>query len=80
LKTEKSCTTLFTLSPKQKVGPRCVSNTLWADAEGTTYLGLTFDKWLTWKAHKEQAKSKTKRSFSPSENLQAPHMEPVRTY
>jgi hypothetical protein len=28
LKTEKSCTTLFTLSPKQKVGPRCVSNTL----------------------------------------------------
>jgi hypothetical protein len=48
--TEKSCTTLFTLSPKQKAGPIRLSNTLLADAEEATYLGVTFDKRLTWKA------------------------------
>jgi hypothetical protein len=49
--TDKSCTTLFTLSPKQKAGTIKVSGTTLTEVEEATYLGVTFDKRLTWKPH-----------------------------
>ena len=45
---EKSSTTLFTLSTKQKAGPINLGNTTLKNEEEVTYLGVTFDKKQTW--------------------------------
>ena len=62
--TEKSCTTLFSLSPKQKAGAIKVCNTILAEVEEATYLGVTFDKRLTWKTHIANAESKARKRLS----------------
>ncbi len=47
--TEKSSTTLFTLSSKQKASTINISCTHLTHMEEATYLGVTFDRRLTWK-------------------------------
>ncbi len=49
--TEKSSTTLFTLSTKQKASTMNICGTPLTRMEEATYLGVTFDRRLTWKPH-----------------------------
>ena len=48
---EKSSTTLFALSNKQKAGTIKVGETRLKMNEKLTYLGVTYDKRQTWKSH-----------------------------
>lgn len=48
---EKSSTTLFTLSLKQKAGIIKLGDTLMKEYDEVSYLGITFDKKVTWKNH-----------------------------
>ena len=61
---EKSSTTLFTLSTKQKAGNIKIGDaSLRTDLE-PTYLGVTFDKRQTWKPHIQKAEAKAKRKLA----------------
>ena len=57
---EESSTTLFTLSPKQKAGTIRLGNTPLKEDEEATYLGVTFDKKITWKSHITKAEMKAR--------------------
>ncbi|XP_053376916.1 uncharacterized protein LOC128547772 [Mercenaria mercenaria] len=62
--TEKSCTTLFSLSPTQTdAGYIRICDTPLAEVEEATYLGVTFDRRLTWKAHLTNAESKARKKL-----------------
>jgi len=61
---EKSSTTLFTLSPKQKAGTIRLGNTPLKEDEEATYLGVTFDKKMTWKSHITKAEMKARRKLA----------------
>ena len=61
---EKSSTSLFTLSPKAKAGKITLGETTLQTEEEVTYLGVTFDKRLTWKAHIEKAEAKARRKLA----------------
>ena len=61
---DKSSTTLFTLSPKQKAGTITLGGTLLKEDEGATYLGITFDKRQTWKQHIAKVEAKARRRLA----------------
>ena len=55
---DKSSTTLFTLSPKQKAGTITLGGIPLKEDEEATYLGITFDKRQTWRQHIAKAEAK----------------------
>ena len=61
---EKSSTTLFTLSPKAETGKIKLGDTFLQTEEEVTYLGVTFDKRLTWRTHIEKAETKARRKLA----------------
>ena len=61
---DKSSTTLFTLSPKQKAGTITLGGTPLKEAEEATYLGITFDRSQTWKQHIAKAEAKARRRLA----------------
>ena len=61
---EKSSTTLFTLSAKQKAGPIKLGDTALKNEEEATYLGVTFDKKQTWRPHIQKAEAKARRKLA----------------
>ncbi|KAK7087559.1 hypothetical protein V1264_021593 [Littorina saxatilis] len=61
---EKSTTTLFTLSPKQKPGVIKLGDTPLRNDDEPTYLGVTFDKRLTWKPQIQKAENKARRKLA----------------
>ena len=61
---DKSSTTLFTLSPKQKAGTITLGGTPLKEDEEATYLGVTFDKRATWKPHVARAETKARRKLA----------------
>ena len=61
---DKSSTTFFTLSPKQKPGTVLLDGTALREDKQPTYLGVTFDPRLTWKSHIEKAETKARRKLA----------------
>ncbi|XP_070173778.1 uncharacterized protein [Littorina saxatilis] len=61
---QKSTTTLFTLSPKQKPGVIKLGDTPLRNDDEPTYLGVTFDKRLTWKPQIQKAENKARRKLA----------------
>ena len=61
---DKSSTTLFTLSTKQKAGPIKLGNTTLKNEGEVTYLGVTFDKKQTWRPHIQMAETKARKKLS----------------
>ena len=61
---EKSTATLFSLSTKAKPGKLTLGNTTLKYEDQQTYLGVTFDKRLTWKQHITQAEGKARRKLN----------------
>ena len=61
---EKSTATLFTLSLKAKPGKLTLGNTTLKYEDQQTYLGVTFDKRMTWKSHINQAEGKARRKLN----------------
>ena len=61
---DTSSTTLFTLSPKQKVGTITLGGTPLKEDEEATHLGITFDNRQTWKPHTAKAEAKTRRRLA----------------
>ena len=59
---EKSSTTLFTLSNKQKARAIKIGKKPAEDKE-PTYLGVTYDKRQTWTLHIQRAQAKAKREL-----------------
>ncbi|BFZ07875.1 hypothetical protein BsWGS_10914 [Bradybaena similaris] len=58
---EKTSTSLFTLSPKDTVPNLYLGNILIKEENYPTYLGVTFDRRLTWKQQIENAVGKARR-------------------
>ena len=58
--TEKSCSTLFLLSPKQVAGSTRLGNEALNNVEEATYLGVTFDRRQTWKPHIAKAEERVR--------------------
>ena len=48
---DTSSTTLFTLPPKKQASPIKIGTHTLIEEDEATYLGVTFDKTLTWKPH-----------------------------
>ena len=61
INTDKTSTTLFTLSPRDKAVTIHLGTTLLKEENFPTYLGVTFDKRLTWSKHIENAEGKARR-------------------
>ena len=61
---EKSSATLFSLSTKTKAGHLHLENTPLLYEDQQTYLGVTFDKRLTWKQHVQNAEAKARRKIN----------------
>ena len=61
---EKSSTTLFTLSSKQKPGVIKLGDTPLKNEGEATYLGVTFDRRQTWKPHIGRAEGKARRKLA----------------
>ena len=61
---DKSSTTLFTLSPKQKAGTITLGGNPPKEDEQATYLGITFDKRQTWKQHIAKTEAKARRRLA----------------
>ena len=61
---EKSSATLFTLSNKTQAGRLHLDGTPLRYEDQQTYLGVTFDKRLTWKQHIQNAESKARRKLN----------------
>ena len=61
---DKSSTTLFTLSTKQKAGTITLGGTPLKEDEEASYLGITFDKRQTWKQHIAKAEAKARRRLA----------------
>ena len=70
---EKSSTTLFTLSSKQKPGIIKLGDTPLKNEEEATYLGVTFDKRQTWKPHIDRAEGKARRKLAILRKLAGTH-------
>ena len=69
---DKSSTTLFTLSPKQKAGTITLGGTPLKEDEEATYLGITFDKRQTLKQHIAKAEGKARRKMAILRKLAGP--------
>jgi ribonuclease HI/endonuclease/exonuclease/phosphatase family metal-dependent hydrolase len=61
---EKSTTTLFTLSTKQKPGVIKLRDMPLRNDDEPTYLGVTFDRRLTWKPQIQRAEAKARRRLA----------------
>ena len=61
---EKTTGTLFTLSPKTQNITLSMDNTQIKMEEQQTYLGITFDKRMTWKQHIMSAEAKARRKLN----------------
>ena len=61
---EKSSSTLFTLSTKQKAGIIKIGDTPLRNDSEPTYLGVTFDQRLTWKPQLAKAEGKARRKLA----------------
>ena len=61
---EKSSTTLFTLSTKQTSRPIKLGDSTLTCEDEATYLGVTFDKKLTWKPQISKAEAKARRKLA----------------
>ena len=61
---EKSATTLFTLSTKQKAGIVKLGDTPLREDQEARYLGVVFDKRQTWKGHINGAETKARRKLA----------------
>ena len=60
---DKSSTTLFTLSPKKDHRPLTLDGTKLNKEDQPTYLGITYDKRLTWNQHISGAEAKARRKL-----------------
>ena len=63
INTEKSSTTLFTLT-QQKVDPIVLDGVKLKQDNEPNYLGITYDKRQTWKPHLQAAEAKAKRKIA----------------
>nr|KAG5700272.1 hypothetical protein BaRGS_022899 [Batillaria attramentaria]KAG5710737.1 hypothetical protein BaRGS_035139 [Batillaria attramentaria] len=61
---EKSSATLYTLSTKTSAGNLNLEDTPLRYEDQQTYLGVTFDKRLTWKQHVQNAEAKARRKLN----------------
>ena len=61
---EKSTATLFTLSTKAKAEKLTLGDATLRYEDQQTYLGVTFDKRMTWKPHINQAEGKARRKLN----------------
>ena len=61
---EKSSATLFTMSPKAQAGKLTLEDTELMVVDEQTYLGVTYDKQLTWRQHIKRAESKARRKLN----------------
>jgi ribonuclease HI len=61
---EKTTATLFTLSPKVQPGRLTLGGTPLRIEDQQTYLGVTFDKRMTWKQHVMKAEAKARRKLN----------------
>ena len=77
---DKSSTTLFTLSPKQKAGTITLGGTPLKEDEEATYLGITFDKRQIWKQHIAKQKEKPDARWLVFANLRVSLGEQARKY
>lgn len=66
---EKSSTTLFTLSTKQRAGKVMLAGTPLKEEDEATYLGVTFDKRQTWKAHISRVEGTARRKLGMMRKL-----------
>lgn len=66
---EKSSTTLFTLSTKQKAGKVMMAGTPLKEEDEATYLGVTFDKRQTWKPHISRVEGTARRKLAMMRKL-----------
>ena len=57
---EKTAGTLFSLSPKSMPGRLSLGNTTLKMQNQQSYLGVSYDKKLTWKQHITKAKGKAR--------------------
>ena len=61
---DKTTATLFTLSPKESVTKISIGDTAIKMEDQQTYLGVTYDKRLTWNQHITQAETKARRKMN----------------
>ena len=66
---EKSSTTLFSLSTKQKSFPIKLRDSTLTCEDEVTYLGVTFDRRLTWKPRVTKAEEKARRKLAITRKL-----------
>ncbi|XP_060580372.1 uncharacterized protein LOC132737134 [Ruditapes philippinarum] len=66
---EKSSTTLFTLSTKQRAGKVMLAGTPLKEEDEATYLGVTFDKRQAWKAHISRVEGTARRKLGMMRKL-----------
>ena len=70
---EKTTATLFTLSAKAKPGKLTLGGTPLNFEDQQTYLGVTFDKRMTWKQHIMNAEGKARRKLNIMRKLAGTH-------
>ena len=70
---EKTTATLFTLSVKAHPGRLTLRNTPIKVEDQQTYLGVTFDKRMTWKPHIMNAEGKARRKLNIMRKLAGTH-------
>ncbi len=66
---EKSSTTLFTMSTKQRAGKIMMEGTQLKEEDEATYLGVTFDKRQTWKPHISRIEGTARRKLASMHKL-----------
>ena len=66
---DKSSTTLFTLSPKKQASPIKIGTHTLKEEDEATYLGVTFDKRLTWKTHTLHTEGKAREKLTNMRKL-----------
>ena len=70
---EKTTATLFSLSAKMTAGKLTMGDTPLKFEDQQTYLGVTFDKRLTWKQHIMDAEAKARRKLNIMRKLAGTH-------
>ena len=70
---EKTTATLFTLSPKLQPGRLTLGDTPLKYEDKQTYLGVTFDRRMTWKQHIQNAETKARRKLNIMRKLAGTH-------
>ena len=66
---DKSSTTLFTLSPKKQASPINIGTHTLKEEDQATYLGVTFNKRLTWKPHTLRIEGKARKKLATMRKL-----------